>query len=344
MDGWRVLLVEDERLLDRVVTEALRTASLTCEVARTGKEALEWLQTRSYDLVLLDLQLPDTTGDEVLRQLRAQFPQLPVVLITAYSAAEELGEARLYAPDAFLAKPFDLDTLLATVWNLLRRGTRAPHTHAVVSMPSQHESAPVPSLPSGGDLITLLGSEVKLVGRVVARDDYLLSVRTELVSNAPSKGTLWVEWVGADALYRFRSRIARQVVHEDTLGWYLHLPRLIHRVQRRRHPRLSAEGQVMLAVAGRIQRSVRGQLLDLSREGIGVSVPISLNRGASVLVSVEWHSPEGLESFQSEGTVRHVVAYAEEGVPRYQVGIQLLQVPRKVQQLLEKCHYARLGA
>lgn len=342
MDGWRILLVEDERLLERVVTELLRTASLTCEVAHSGKEALERLQGRLYDLLILDLRLPDTTGSEILRRVRQLHPQLPVVLVTAYTAGEELAEATAYAPNAVLYKPFDLETLLATVWNLLRKHPTFVPTQAVVSMADPSPLAPVALFPSGQEPVTLILPEAKLVGRVLARDDYLLSVHTALPQETNPIKSLEVEWVGSDALYRFRSRVAKQISQEESMRWLLHLPRVIHRLQRRRYPRLPAEGQVMVSVVGRVQRAIRGQLVDISQAGIGVSLPMALNRGASVSVSVEGRGPEGLVSFQSEGTVRHVVAYAEGGNPMYRVGIQLVQVPRAVRDCLLKCQQRRL--
>ncbi len=342
MDGWRILLVEDERLLERVVTELLRTASLTCEVAHTGKEALARLQERQYDLVLLDLRLPDTLGSEILRQVRQLYPQLPVVLMTAYMASEELAEASAYAPDAVLYKPFDLETLLATIWNLLRKPPTSFPDRAVVSMVASPSPLPIAPLPFEHEPVTLILPEARVVGRVLARDDHLLSVHTALPPKLNSIKSLWVEWVGSDALYRFRSRVATQTPQEEGMYWLLHLPQVIHRRQRRRYPRLPAEGQVMVSVVGRVQRAIRGKLLDISQGGIGVCLPIILSRGASVSVFVECHHSEGLLSFQSEGTVRHVVAYAEGGNPAYRVGIQLTQVPSAIRQRLVRCQRARL--
>lgn len=342
MDGWRILLVEDERLLERVVTELLRTVSLTCEVAHSGKEALERLQGHPYDLLLLDLRLPDTSGSEILRRVRLLYPQLPVVLMTAYMAGEELAEATAYAPNAVLYKPFDLETLLATIWNLLRKHPTLIPTQAVVSMADPSSGAPIVLFPSGHEPVTLILPETRMAGRVLARDDHLLSVRTALPPRTAPTKSLGVEWVGSDALYRFRSRVAKQIPEEEGMCWLLHLPRVIHRLQRRRYPRLQAEGQVMVSVVGRVQRAIRGQLVDISQAGIGVSLPIALNRSASVSVSVECRGPEDSVSFQSEGTVRHVVAYAEGGNPMYRVGIQLVQVPRAVRDCLLKCQQRRL--
>ncbi|MCX7994115.1 MAG: response regulator, partial [Fimbriimonadales bacterium] len=88
-----VLLVEDERMLDRVVTDALRTLGLSCDTAHCEGEALQRLQQRNYALMILDLRLQRGSGVNVLQQARQRFPHLPVILVTAYTMTEEVQSA-----------------------------------------------------------------------------------------------------------------------------------------------------------------------------------------------------------------------------------------------------------
>jgi DNA-binding response OmpR family regulator len=129
-----VLLVEDERLLDRVVADALRTIGVPCETVSCEEEAVRRLTERRYDLVISDLRIQRGSGVNVLRHARALYPDLPVIVVTAYAADEEVYHALALGVDALLYKPFDIDTLLNTVRALLAR--RAPTAYAAVQMPA----------------------------------------------------------------------------------------------------------------------------------------------------------------------------------------------------------------
>jgi CheY-like chemotaxis protein len=129
-----VLLVEDERLLDRVVADALRTIGVPCETVSCEEEAVRRLTERRYDLVISDLRIQRGSGVNVLRHARTLYPNLPVIVATAYAADEEVYHALALGVDALLYKPFDIDTLLNTVRALLAR--RAPTAYAAVQMPA----------------------------------------------------------------------------------------------------------------------------------------------------------------------------------------------------------------
>jgi DNA-binding response OmpR family regulator len=116
-----VLLVEDERFLDRVVSDALRTIGVPCETVSSEEEAVRRLEQRRYDLLILDLRILRGSGVAVLQQARALYPDLPVIVVTAYTAAEDVAQALALGVDALLYKPFDIDTLLNTVRTLLRQ-------------------------------------------------------------------------------------------------------------------------------------------------------------------------------------------------------------------------------
>jgi CheY-like chemotaxis protein len=83
------------------------------------------LEQRRYDLLILDLRILRGSGVAVLQQARALYPDLPVIVVTAYTAAEDVAQALALGVDALLYKPFDIDTLLNTVRTLLRQRTPA---------------------------------------------------------------------------------------------------------------------------------------------------------------------------------------------------------------------------
>ncbi|MFN3691027.1 MAG: response regulator, partial [Fimbriimonadales bacterium] len=179
-----VLLVEDERLLERVVTDALRTLGLACEVAHSETEAIERLQRRRYQLIILDLRLQGGSGLTVLEHVRRLHPTLPVALVTAYSLTEEVHLALKWGVDALLHKPFDIDTLLATVRALLQHRPQFTPTHAVVQINSL-APASSPKQVDGlvqGALALLKQDAYSLACRVRAMDEHWLSVETERIT------------------------------------------------------------------------------------------------------------------------------------------------------------------
>lgn len=108
-----VLLVDDEPSLRQVLTRVLRQSGCEVTAAGDGKEALRRLEMASYDLVYLDIHLPEMTGLQVLEKIHASYPELPVVLFTAFASINSVLQAlRLGATD-YLIKPIDPDILIA---------------------------------------------------------------------------------------------------------------------------------------------------------------------------------------------------------------------------------------
>jgi CheY-like chemotaxis protein len=114
--GQRVLLVEDNVVNREVVSAVLRAVSLVVETADNGHSALELVASRSYDLVLMDMQMPMMDGLEATRQIRRRFgAELPIVAMTA-NAFEQDRQACLDAGmDDFVVKPVEPARLYATL-------------------------------------------------------------------------------------------------------------------------------------------------------------------------------------------------------------------------------------
>jgi CheY-like chemotaxis protein len=332
-----VLLVEDERLLDRVVSDALRTIGVPCETVSCELEAVQRLAQRRYDLVILDLRIQHGSGVTVLRQARSLYPDIPVVVITAYTTADEVANALALGVDALLYKPFDIDTLLNTVRALLAH--RTPIAHAAVQMTTD-ESRGVCWLEVGA-LASLRSEAYTILGRVRHADEMFLSVRTELLE--PPHPTRWtVEWTGSDALYQFDARAVETAPQSQEMVWVLRLPRLIRRIQRRRHPRVPVSGKAFVSVAGRLQRAIEAEVIDLSEGGVCLVLAEPPMRGAALHLEVQAHSEAGQLQLQGEGTVRSIVAFTQQGAPRYRVGVQLQRLPAESVQHIRQLHKARL--
>lgn len=334
-----VLLVEDERLLDRVVADALRTIGLPCETVRSEAEAIQRLTQRLYALMILDLRIQEGSGVTVLRHTRNLYPDLPVVVVTAYTAGDEVADALALGVDALLCKPYDIDTLLSTVRRLLMRHTRLTESQAAVPMP--------PEVPRSlcwlevGALATLRATAYTTLGQIHQADELFVSVRTEPIE--PPHPARWlVEWTGRDALYQFVARVEEAQAHEQETLWVLHQARQIRRIQRRRHPRIPLTGKAFVSVAGRIQRATEAAVFDLSEGGVCLSLTEPPMRNTALHLEVHAQSELGDLHFQAEGAVRSILAYAQQGEPRYRVGVQIHHLPAQTAQLLRQLHRTRL--
>lgn len=118
----RILVVDDEPYIIDVVTAALRFEGFQTEEAATGGQALDKVRAGPYDLVVLDVMLPDVEGFEVCRRLRSEGMAMPVLFLTARdSTADKL--TGLAEGDDYVTKPFSPDELVARVRAVLRRSS-----------------------------------------------------------------------------------------------------------------------------------------------------------------------------------------------------------------------------
>ncbi|GAB3260256.1 response regulator [Alteromonas gracilis] len=120
-----VLVVDDDPAIRRTLTINLRARDYDVETAADGRSALQIVDERMPDVILLDLGLPDLDGVSVLRRLRT-FTQVPVVVVSARDEPDDKVEALDLGADDFVTKPFSLEELLARV----RAATRRAHVEA----------------------------------------------------------------------------------------------------------------------------------------------------------------------------------------------------------------------
>jgi len=116
----RILLIDDDISLCTVVSHQLKGMGYNVKIANRGAEGIEKLQKHSFDLVLLDLQMPEMHGMEVLKQIRLFNSQIPVIIITAYGTIENAVDVCRKGADDYLPKPFAKEQLLFTIEKNLR--------------------------------------------------------------------------------------------------------------------------------------------------------------------------------------------------------------------------------
>ncbi len=119
----RILLVEDDFNLAETLAEAITDQRYVVDVANDGESALDYIQTLDYDLILLDVMLPDFNGIDLCQKLRSQGRQMPILMITALDTISDKIAGLDAGADDYIIKPVDLGELFARIRALLRRGS-----------------------------------------------------------------------------------------------------------------------------------------------------------------------------------------------------------------------------
>lgn len=187
----RVLLIEDSRRLQQSIAKALRHTGYAVDTAGDGEEGLKHLQDNAYDVVILDLMLPNMDGMEVLTRLRASQNHAAVLILSAKDAVQDRVKGLQSGADDYMIKPFALEELLARVETLCRR--RYLQTDPCLRIGSLEIDTARKEVRVNGKLVDLTPREYRLLeflavrqGTVVSRDEieeHIYDDRTEPMSN-----------------------------------------------------------------------------------------------------------------------------------------------------------------
>ena len=120
----RVLIIEDEVKVASFISEGLQEEGYKVAVAYDGKTGMDLIKEASFDIILLDLMIPEINGLEVLRNARAWGIDTPILIITAKSSKEDVVKGLDTGSDDYLTKPFSFEELLARIRALLRRSRK----------------------------------------------------------------------------------------------------------------------------------------------------------------------------------------------------------------------------
>ena len=129
----RILVVDDEPAIRRALRAPLLELGFNVGEASRGEEALQALRAVTYDVVLLDINMPGIGGIETLRRIRAFAPRLPILMLTVRDGEEEKVEALELGADDYITKPFSTRELIARIRTAVRR----------VAAPARPEDAPI---------------------------------------------------------------------------------------------------------------------------------------------------------------------------------------------------------
>jgi two-component system, OmpR family, copper resistance phosphate regulon response regulator CusR len=174
----KILVVEDDRKVASFLERGLREEGFAVDVAYDGDEGSMKAHVYDYDLLVLDVMLPGRTGFEIVLQLRREGKQVPILLLTARDAKEDIVRGLNAGADDYLAKPFSFDVLLARVRALLRRGGASRDERLVyedVEMDRLRHAAT-----RGGSDLNLTPKEYQLLEYFMLRREEVVR-RTELL-------------------------------------------------------------------------------------------------------------------------------------------------------------------
>ena len=181
-DDGTLLVVEDEPFLRKAVVASLRFLGFEVTAEQDGTDALRLARNRPFDLLILDVMLPGIDGFEIVRRLRGDGNQVPVIFLTAKDAQDDKITGLTIGGDDYLTKPFDLEELVARVRTVLRR-SRPATPEPALSFADLTLNQETYEVRRGGRLIELSPTEFRLLryfmlnpGRVLTRAQLLSHV------------------------------------------------------------------------------------------------------------------------------------------------------------------------
>jgi two-component system nitrogen regulation response regulator GlnG len=116
-----ILVVDDDESIRKVVSEILTDEGYNVKSAATGKEATEKAEAKLFNIALIDIILPDTTGVDLLTKIKETKPKMRKIIITGYPSLQNAVEALNKGADAYIMKPLNMDKMLATIKEQLQK-------------------------------------------------------------------------------------------------------------------------------------------------------------------------------------------------------------------------------
>lgn len=213
----RVLIAEDEKDLNKILTERLKAEHYSVDSCYDGQEALDYLASAEYDAVILDIMMPVTDGLSVLKTMRRKDDSTPVLLLTAKDGIEDRVQGLDAGANDYLVKPFAVEELLARIRVLLRKPAETPKTCYQVADLEVHMDT---------RKVLREGQEVKLSGKEFALLRYMIQNEGIVLSRDRLEEHLWnFDYAGGSNVIDVYIRYLRKKIDEG------HEPKLIHTVR-----------------------------------------------------------------------------------------------------------------
>lgn len=184
----RILVSEDEKDLNRLICNTLIRAGYSVDFCYNGEDALDYIANADYDCILLDIMMPKLDGHEVLKRLRQQNKNSPVIFLTAKDTIQDRITGLDLGADDYLVKPFDFDELLARIRAATRKyGTQKTSIYNLADL----------SVDTATHVVKRGSQEIKLSAKEYAILEYLIMHKETVVTRNQLENHIWnYDYVG----------------------------------------------------------------------------------------------------------------------------------------------------
>ena len=178
----RILVVEDEKHLNRIISEALEDEGYSVDSCFNGADALEYALSAKYDVMILDIMLPKLDGLELVRRLRRRGDTTPVLFLTARDSVADKVEGLESGGDYYLTKPFDFQELLAVVHVMTRKYTgNRSNIYTIADL----------TLDTAAKTVVRAGKNIELTQKEFSLLEYMVRNRGVVLSREMIENNLW---------------------------------------------------------------------------------------------------------------------------------------------------------
>jgi len=184
-DTKKILIIEDDLRIAQNISKGLMEKGFETEVAYDGKIGVRLALSNSFDLILLDLNLPELNGYEVCSEVRKRKPGIPIIMLTALGETEDKIEGFERGADDYLVKPFDFRELLARINVFIKRNAG--------SSAAQENVLRIANLEMDLEAKTVMrdGQKIDLTPKEFSLLEYLIKNKGKVVSKADISSSLW---------------------------------------------------------------------------------------------------------------------------------------------------------
>lgn len=184
----RILVSEDEKDLNRLICNTLIRAGYSVDFCYNGEDTLDYIANADYDCILLDIMMPKLDGHEVLKRLRQQNKNSPVIFLTAKDTIQDRITGLDLGADDYLVKPFDFDELLARIRAATRKyGTQKTSIYNLSDL----------SVDTATHVVKRGSQEIKLSAKEYAILEYLIMHKETVVTRNQLENHIWnYDYVG----------------------------------------------------------------------------------------------------------------------------------------------------
>lgn len=178
----RILVVEDEKNLNRIISEAMEDEGYSVDSCFNGLDGLDYALTASYDVIILDINMPKLNGLDMVRRLRGEGDTTPVLFLTARDSVSDKVEGLESGGDYYLVKPFDFSELMAVVRVMTRKYTgNRSNVYTLADL----------TIDTAAKSVTRAGKSIDLTAKEFSLLEYMMRNRGVVLSREMIEDNLW---------------------------------------------------------------------------------------------------------------------------------------------------------